>query len=130
MNTGFRPWLLLLLLLASSCATQKLFDDTNPRERIWISAKDVPESELIRKKVHYTKYSDAYCNGYLVEKSKMRKFGDLMIRATGAPVTLVVDAATTISVVGVAVFAAAAETDPQGTADAVNGLIDHLLGQH
>jgi hypothetical protein len=120
---------LLAVLLTASCATQKLFDDANPRERIWISAKDVSEEKLISMGVKYYKYSDEFETGYLVEKSTVQRLRDFVIRATGVPVTLVVDAATAVSLGGVAVLRVALELDPQGTTDALNCLVDNLLGQ-
>ncbi len=121
-------WGLLAVLLASSCATRKLIKDTSLGERIWIDASSMSEEELIRRHVDYRKYTDELGTGYLVKKNKIQKFRDIMIRATGTPITLAVDAATTCSIVGVAVLAAEAQASPAATSQAVNSVLDRLQG--
>ena len=92
------------LILSSSCATRRLWDETNPRERIWVSASEITEQQLIDRKIPYYKSKDELGSGYLIPKSKARQLGDVTIRMLATPITVTIDAATTVVVVGVMVL--------------------------
>ena len=98
------------MMFTSSCATQSLWDATNPHERIWVSASEVTEQQLIDKQIPYYKSNDELGSGYLIPKSKVRQLGDYTIRMFATPITVTVDAATTVvttvAVVGVALLSA------------------------
>ena len=100
-----------VMLFASSCAiwevssTHGMWDATNPHERIWVSAKEVTEQQLIDKKISYYKSSGVLGDGYLIPKSKVRQLGDYTIRVLVTPILVTVDAATIVSIVGAAALA-------------------------
>ena len=91
-------------LLLSACATQTLWENTNPRERVWVSASEVTEPLLIEQHIPYHKYEGDLGPGFLIPKTKAQRLGDYTVRALVAPVTVTVDAATVVAVVGLIVF--------------------------
>jgi hypothetical protein len=114
-------WTMVLmgvLVICQSCATSKLWDDTNPNERVWIDADKITEEALREKGVEYEVHAAEWGNGYLIEKSGWSKMRDFHLRMLGTPVTLVVDAATTVVVVGVYIFL----SDPVGTCSTIDKL--------
>jgi hypothetical protein len=101
-----------VLLICQSCSTskkpewlgyttQKLWDSNNPNARIWIDADKITEEELKQRGVDYTHFSSNKFNGYMVEKSQEEKMRGFYLRMLATPVTLTVDAATVVAVVGV-----------------------------
>jgi hypothetical protein len=112
----------LVLFLCQSCTTNKLWEDTNPDTRLWIDADKITEAELQKRGVDYTVHNTSQGDGYLVEKSSRQKMKDFHLRMLGTPATLIVDAASTVAVVGVYVFL----SDPEGTV-ALGGA---LRGKH
>jgi hypothetical protein len=93
---------ILLVIISAmimvSCVTAKLWEATDPNTYVAINMKDISERELIDKKIKYFKN---YENGfYYVEKGAIRKFQDYSLRVLGTPVTVVIDTATVILVVG------------------------------
>ena len=119
-------FLVCLVLSCHACATAKLWEDTNPNERIWIDASKATESELKKRRVSYQIVNDEQCKGYLVRKNSMGKMKDYQLRLLGTPVTLVVDAAATVVVVGVYILL----TNPVGTCSLIEGLVDDHNGHH
>ena len=113
--------LIAVLLICQSCATSKLWDDTNPNERVWIDATKISEEALKQRGVDYQIYAVEQGKGYLVPKSSWGKMKDYQLRMLGTPVTLVADAATTVVVVGVYMFI----TDPEGTICLIEALSHH-----
>ena len=91
-------------LLLSACATTELWENTNPRERVWVSSSEVTEELLIEQKIPYNIYQGDLGPGFLIPKTKAQRLGDYTIRALAAPVTVTVDAATVVAVVGLIVF--------------------------
>ena len=89
------------MLFNSSCATQALWDETNPRERVWVSSSEVTEQRLIDKGIPYYRSDDQLGPGYLIPKTTVRQLGDYTIRVLATPITVTIDAATTVAVVGV-----------------------------
>lgn len=83
--------------------TQKLWDSNNPNVRAWIDADKITEDELKQRGVKYTAYSSEKMNGYLVEKTEWDKMKGFYVKMLGTPVTLTIDAATIVAVVGVGV---------------------------
>lgn len=96
----FNALLLAVVLLTQvSCFTPALWDASNPREYVAISADRVSEQDLKRKGISYHK--DEKWNLIYCPKSSIRKLGDYTIRALATPVTVTVDAAgAAIVVVG------------------------------
>jgi|GEM_PF-2218614 len=98
--------------LCVSCATQKLWENTQAGGRIFIPENQIAEAELKRRGVEYEKvvggvtespagdFREVRTGGYLVKKTAARKFRDYVFRALGTPVTATIDAACTVSVVG------------------------------
>lgn len=111
MRTLLRVLLVGFVVVCQSCTTGKLWDDTNPNERIWIDASKTTEEALRLRGVDYESYDHGSIKGYLIKKSGMDRMKDYQLRALGTPVTLVVDAATTVVVVGAYMFV----NDPDGT---------------
>jgi hypothetical protein len=111
MKSLSRVILMGLLLFSQSCATSRLWDDTNPNDRVWISADKITEQALKTRGVDYQPYALKQGNGYLVHKSSWGRMKDYHLRMLGTPVTLVVDTATTVVVVGFYALL----TDPEGT---------------
>ena len=108
-----------LLVICQSCATSKLWEDTDPNVRIWIDANKITEAALKSRGVKYQVQASEQGTGYLVEKSGWEKMKDYHLRMLGAPVTLVVDAATTVVVVGVYMLV----NDPEGTCYLIEALV-------
>ena len=106
------------LLAAPSCTTRALWENTNPHERIWIDASRTSEADLQRRGVRYEVYESQLGRGYLLDKNGWQKMKDYHLRALGTPVTLVVDAASTVVIVGVLLFL----EDPQGTVTLIDAL--------
>ena len=103
--------LLGALVLCQSCCTSALWRDTDPRARVWIDSGKITRQSLQERGVKYETTVVQGREGYLVEKSDWGKFKDYQLRMLGTPVTLTVDVATTVVVVGVYMFL----NDPQGT---------------
>ncbi len=106
-----------LLLVSQACSTsqapewlgyttQKLWESNNPNVRVWIDADKITEDELKQRGVKYTHYSSKKLNGYMVEKSEVEKMHGFYLRMLATPVTLTVDAATIVAVVGLVAGAA------------------------
>lgn len=90
--------LVLLCSFAVSCATTSLWESTDPGEFVRISMDDISEDELKEKELHY--YKDHAYHVYYVEKTGLEKLRDYSLRVVGTPFTVVIDAASTILVVG------------------------------
>jgi hypothetical protein len=90
--------LIFSAMIIVSCVTAKLWEVTDPNTYVAINMKDISERELIDKKVKYFKNIE---NGfYYVEKGALQKFQDYSLRVLGTPITVAIDAATVIVVVG------------------------------
>jgi hypothetical protein len=90
--------LIILTTLIMSCATTKLWEITDPHKYVEISRADIAEKELIDKKVQY--YKDEQKGVYYVEKSGAEKLQGYVLRILATPITIAVDAATVILVIG------------------------------
>jgi len=96
-----------LALMSASCsggATGTLWENTDPTERIYIPSTEITQAELERRGVKYETYHGTLLDGYFVEKSKLQKFRDYAFRALGTPVTVTLDTAAGVTVVGVFVL--------------------------
>lgn len=122
-------FLIGLLLICQACSTAKLWQDANPNDRIWIDANKTTEAALKERGLDYEVYNDKGVSGYLIKKHGLERMKDYQLRALGTPVTLVLDAAATVVVVGVYMFI----SDPAGTCSLIestsNGHRDHR-GHH
>ncbi len=107
-------FLVAVLMVCPSCSnvetpewigytTQKLWESNNPNVRVWIDADKITEDELKQRGVKYTRYSSdkLKLNGYLVEKTEAEKLKGFYLKMLATPVTLTVDAAAIVAVVGV-----------------------------
>ena len=104
-----------VLLICQACTTAKLWEDTNPKERVWVAANVITEEGLKKKGVKYEAHTAEWGNGYLIEKSQAEKMKDFHLRMLGTPATVVLDAATTVVVVGAVVLL----SDPDGVFDLI-----------
>jgi hypothetical protein len=87
---------LLMLALATSCATTMLWDHTDT----YVAVSQDEISEDVLKAQGATYYRDDLRKVFFVEKRGMAKFRDYTIRTFTTPVTVMIDAATTIVVAG------------------------------
>lgn len=118
MKKAWSALLVCALVFCQGGCTSMLWDDTRSDDMLYISADDITEQELQKRGVEYEIYSNGSCNGFLVEKSLKDKFKDYHLRLLGTPVTLTVDAATTVVVAGAMIL----YTNPEGTAVLLNDL--------
>ncbi len=91
------------LLILTSCTTTYLWNETDPY--VLVSQNEITESELRSRKVKYVR--DDQFGVFFVEKKALEKYTDYAIRVVGTPVTVAVDTATTIVVVGGAFYLSA-----------------------
>lgn len=91
------------LFLLASCTTTYLWNETDPY--VLVSQKEITESELKARKAKYVR--DDQFGVFFVEKKELEKYTDYAIRIVGTPVTVAVDTATTIVVVGGGFYLAA-----------------------
>ena len=92
----------IIALACSSCATSYLWGKTDPEE--YVAMKLTPDSE---KHLHLHKLQylvDAKRNVIYVEKSKIQKLGDYAVRTLATPVTVTLDATTSIAIIGVVFY--------------------------
>jgi len=94
-----------IAILLQGCITKGLWEETDPRERVFISHTQVTEEQLKAKHIDYIKWKDELGEGYLVKKSQARQLGDIALRIFASPITVTIDAATTIAVIGVVALA-------------------------
>lgn len=93
----------LALLVLASCTTTYLWNETDPY--VLVSQKDITETELLARNLNYVR--DDQFGVFFVQKQALEKYTDYAIRVVGTPVTVAVDAATTIVVVGGGFYLAA-----------------------
>jgi len=104
MNRLMRMACVAILLGTQGCATSSLWKRTNANERIWIDASKTTEEALKERGVEYQVYEGKNVKGYLIKKTSQDKMKDYSLRMLGTPVTLTVDAASAVVVVGVYIF--------------------------
>jgi len=102
MKNKFSCWLACVCLTLVSCATPALWDATDPREYIAMDRNEKNEAKLKAGGLSYRVDDDR--NLFYVEKNRLQKSRDYAIRTIGTPITVVLDAATTIVVVGAAIY--------------------------
>jgi len=90
--------LIIVLVLLSSCATKALWEATSPEYYVRVRADLVAEDDLKKKGMKYFK-SDKD-KAYYVEKNDFDKLRDYTFRLFGTPITVVIDVATSILVIG------------------------------
>lgn len=107
MKTGYILLIIFLSFLCASCATKKLWENTNPNEYVRVSASEISEEELKQKGIKYLK---GYDNDFYIEKSTLLKLKDYSLRLFITPATVLVDATVgVVFAVGVAVLTYKAE---------------------
>jgi len=111
MNIIWKVLLVGMLVFCQSCATSKLWDDTRTPEWIWIDANKISAETLQKRGVEYRVQDTQWGKGYLIKPSMTEKMTDFQLRMLGTPVTLAVDAVTSVAVVGVYLLL----SDPVGT---------------
>lgn len=108
-------------LLLSSClysTTTQLLNATEPNEYIRMPEANISERVLQDKHLKY--YKDDKAQVYYVEKSSLRKLGDYSIRMFAVPVTVIIDAAPAILVVGAIVMGKGSSYFPEFNQDQRN----------
>lgn len=78
-------------MLLQSCATQELWNRTNPEEYVQISMKAITEDEIKLKKIKY--YRDDKDEVFYIEKNALNKLGDYSLRLFFTPITVTIDTA-------------------------------------
>jgi hypothetical protein len=96
----------LLSFFLISCATKEVYKNYDPNEYVRIDSTSITEAELIKNDIAYYKKtlvhsSKGETQALYIEKSSAEKFRDYSIRAFATPVTVVVDAAVGVVVVGI-----------------------------
>lgn len=89
---------LTMAALLSSCATKALWRATDPTNYVRVRSDLVTEDELKKKGLNYFK-SDKD-KAYYVEKNDFDKLRDVTLRIFATPITVIIDAATSIFVIG------------------------------
>jgi len=87
------------------CATQLLWDKTDPSEYLVMKRTPEVENQLRERGLNFRVYEEQ--NVLMVEKSKMRKFHDYVTRFFVTPITIVHDAAVVTAVVGAVAYVGA-----------------------
>jgi len=96
---GWKLFIIFLVVIAvSSCATERLWENTNPKEYVRVDAPEFTEEVLQSKGIAYQRFQDGTL---YMEKSDLRKMGDYALRIFVTPATLVIDAVPVGIVVGV-----------------------------
>lgn len=96
------------LFLTTSCATTELWEATDPGNRKIVPADDPALAAIEPDRLAPYVGPDG-CDYLLVEKTRLRKTGDLGLRMVGLPVALTADVAATTVVAGMfLVYGAAA----------------------
>ena len=87
-----------VLLCCPACisTTTKLWEDTDPDNRILFEAGAISETTLQKLGVEYEHIEVGEWKGYSVEKSRVRKALDYQLRLAGTPPALAMDAAGTL----------------------------------
>lgn len=94
---------MILATFCSSCATQYLWKATDPSEYVMVSCGDISRDYLESHSLNYVE--DREKGVFYVEKGRLCKFRDYAIRTIGVPVTVTIDTAIVLTVVGVAIYA-------------------------
>ena len=98
----------LVATLTTSCATQKLWEATNPDALGSIPVGEVSEAELRERGVPYLKDEHGI---YHVGKTRMERFEDHALRFAFTPAALCVDAAPYVALISVCAFAGCQSVD-------------------
>ena len=91
--------LIAVLAATSSCATKTLWRTTSAGYFVRVRGDLVTEQELQKKGLKY--FKDDKSRDFYVEKTGLDRVRDYAIRVFGTPITIVIDAATTLLVIGV-----------------------------
>ena len=95
-------FLLIACALLTSCATSTLWEQTDPHELLVLKRTPEEETRLRAKGLLYR--VDVERNALYVQKSKLRKTHDYLIRFFATPVTVAHDAAVAGAIVGAAAY--------------------------
>ena len=99
-------WLCCLLVVSQGgCATSNLWRDNDPRARLFIDHTQITEAQLQAKHVAYERIQTHIWDGYLVQKSRKQKLGDIAILLFATPITVTLDTTMTVVVVGTFILA-------------------------
>jgi hypothetical protein len=85
-------------VFCSSCATSYVWRKTDPNEYLFVERTPAHEAYFQQHKIPYL--VDYSGKTLYVDKNKLQKVEDYSIRTLATPVTVVLDTATTIVVVG------------------------------
>jgi hypothetical protein len=83
----------IVLCFSNSCSTIFIWDKTDPDAPVWIPADQITQEELDRRGLPYLVCNDKPPYGFIVEKSRLHKFGDYTVRTLTTPITVIVDGA-------------------------------------
>ena len=88
----------IITIMLSSCTTKALWEATSPESYVRVRSDLVAEEDLQKKGLKYFK-SDKD-KAFYVEKNDFDRLKDYTVRLFGTPITVVIDAATSILVIG------------------------------
>ena len=89
MHKKYMVYTLVLFLLCNSCATQALWNKTNPNARKMIKFDKISEEELKERGVKYVRSDKQQV--FYVDKDSFSKFKDYTVRIFVTPFTIVFD---------------------------------------
>lgn len=81
-------FVILLVVIAVSSCTEKLWKKTNPKEYVRVDSPELTEEVLQSKGIAFER--DPGGTLYM-EKSDLRKFSDYSLRLLGTPITIALD---------------------------------------
>lgn len=106
---------IITIVLFSSCATKALWEATSAENYVRVRSDLIDEGDLKKKGLKYFK-SDKD-KAYYVEKNDFDRLKDYTFRLFGTPITVVIDAATSIFVIGGVGIASEAERKTEEQCD-------------
>lgn len=115
----------ILLLSITSCTTSYLWERTDPYEYVVMDQRQVTEDTLKSKHLKY--YRRDECAVFLVEKSRLQKLQAYSIRAFGTPITIAIDTATAVLVVGAAIAPGSGSLDGHGLISGTEDMYESLF---
>lgn len=106
---------LSVVIMLSSCATKALWKATAPESYVRVRSDVVLEEDIRKKGLKY--YRSDTEKALYVEKNDLHKLRDYTLRLFGTPITVAIDAVTSILVVGAIVVAADVEHKSEDQCD-------------
>ncbi len=114
---------LMAAVLTSSCATKALWRATDPDSYVRVRGDLVTEETLKKKGLKYFKSDKDHA--FYVEKNGFDRFRDYTLRVFATPVTVAIDAAMAIFVIGTVGAAGEIEEETKDQCDQDRSCVQH-----